>query len=95
MATTISGGFYADTAGNLRNANGDALTKEQQSAAEKHAAQSLQQKAVAERLFILSEAERNPVAKAIASMQQPAPVDTSARIAELEAKLDALLKDKK
>lgn len=94
MAETIPGGFYQDAAGQLRNANGEELTKEQKAQAQKHAAQALADKAEAERVATLSAAQRDPVAKALVGMAQPAMPDLQAELSDLKRQIAELNKEK-
>jgi hypothetical protein len=90
MAQTISGGFYADAAGTLRDANGVELDKDKQAEAKKLAAEQVKQKAEAERLYLQAEAQRDPLARALGGYSaQP---DLSTQIADLNAQIAELKK---
>ena len=88
MAQTIPGGAYQDANGNWHDANGEPLKREQVAQAEKLLAEQGEQKAEMERVTVLADAQRDPVARALLQQQQALAESRKAAPAKRTAKDD-------
>jgi hypothetical protein len=70
MAQSIPGGAFKDASGAWHDANGKPLDKKAQAQAEQLYAEQATQRAEADRMQLMADAQRDPVARALLTQQQ-------------------------